>query len=166
MSDSSPASIPTRRRFLGWSGISLVTAAAGFVGWRYAKHWGTLPSAVATAQPLSSVPLAPAAPAADGGILGAEAFIPHLQTEFQAVSTNSIRHSLRLIEVNPAAPIQAPRITYTSFSVLFEAPLFKAEGEVYHLEHAQLGGFDLFLSPVGNPNKKTFLEGIITQRAA
>lgn len=166
MSDSSSPSIPTRRRFLGWSGISLATAAAGFAGWRYAKHWGELPSAVAMPQSSVPAPLAPATPAINGGLFTAEAFIPQLQTEFQAVSSNSVRHSLRLIEVTPAAEIQAARVTYTSFSVLFEAPFFKAEGEVYSLEHAQLGSFDLFLSPVGKPNKKTFLEGIITQRAA
>lgn len=155
---------PTRRRFIGWTGVSLATACAGLAGWRYAKKAGALPTAPAQAvAPVAEVAPLAATPAPVSG-LSVNAFSPYLGTDFQYTAKSNVPHNLRLVEVSPETVMKAPKVTYTSFSLLFETPAFATEGAVFHLSHAQAGEFDLYLSPVGDRKKKTFLEAIITQR--
>lgn len=156
--DPSAAS-PTRRKILGWGGIGVVAGVTGFLGWPRLGKTADTPAVAASSTTVrpESVPTDPAPPA---GSIRREDFLPHLNSEFQLDDT-----SCKLIDVSAAESLVSPTARFTSYSLLFAAPKdFVAESRIHRLSHARMETMDLFLSPVGKPGERVYLEAVCSQR--
>jgi hypothetical protein len=161
------ASPLTRRRILGWGGIGVMAGVAGYLGWP--KN----PSPAIPASDGSDQPTGTHSPAtADAGATeeppgtwaGREAFIPHLNSEFQLESP-AVSTVCRLVEVSAEDLLESPTARFASFSLLFSAPVnFAAESRIYRLTHPRMEPLDLFLSPVGKSTGHIALEAICSRR--
>jgi len=138
----------TRRRFAQTAGLALIaTGLAGSAGKLTAQSLGSGSlfslSAGAYADPLAS--------------FTRQTFLPFVGTIFQPVSDENKRILLRLTEV-PAhvSKYDQPRgIGGESFSLIFRGVgrnVLPAKTHIF--EHASLGTFSLFISPVGRSAKK------------
>jgi hypothetical protein len=91
-----------------------------------------------------------------------EWFLPHLRDPFDIEGHGP----MRLIEISPATALHNGAISYTAFTLLFEAPenCDTPEG-IHRLRHATLGEMDLFLTPVGRPAARTCYEAAFTLKS-
>lgn len=111
-------------------------------------------------EPLTESP-APGSPKL-AGTLRRDDFLPHLKSAFQLDSGSHCT----LIEVGTAHRLVSPTAEFTSFALLFAAPIeFAPDSKIYHLSHGQMGPLDLFLSPVGRSKEHVHLEAVFSQRA-
>jgi hypothetical protein len=157
----------TRRRILGWTSAGAIGGLAGYWCWPSGKSerasgLTTVSEKPALTKPPESPPdsLSSEAPAPAGG-LRREDFLPHLKSVFQLDS--DIRCTL--VEVGAARKMVGPTAGFTSFSLLFAAPIeFAGEGKIYHLTHGKMGAMDLFLTPVGRSKDQVNLEAVFSQR--
>lgn len=167
-----PASLPstascTRRKLLGWGGAGAVAGLAGYVGWPRPES-----GRVATGHPVGvagSASAACGAPVAESvpvaGAMGREAFLPHLHSGFQLAVAGGADTTCTLVEVSAARTLVSPTARFTSFALMFSAPMgLVAESQVYHLQHAQMGALELFLTPVGKSAQQVYLEAVFSQR--
>lgn len=157
----------TRRRVLGWGGAGVIGGLAGYWGWQHPPTETAIEAPAASARPLAANPpesladssSAGALPPADGILR--EDFLPHLKSAFQLDSGTRCT----LVEVGPAQKLVSPTAGFTSFSLLFTAPIdFAAESKIYHLTHGRMIAIDLFLSPVGRSKEHLHLEAVCSQR--
>lgn len=155
----------TRRRILGWSGVGIIAGVTGYLGWpknsKPVAHpgTGTTQRAADTARPMADEPMAEV-------LVGREAFVAHLKSEFQIESADhSLASACRLIEVSDEISLTSPTARFTSFSLLFTAPKgFAAQSQIYRLTHPQMEPMDLFLSPVGKSDEVVHLEAVCSQK--
>ncbi len=136
------------------------------IGWRMAKERGF------DLTPWSSEKVR--APASDGAssakevpptLPDREALIPHLRSEFQIREESGVSRVAILADVSPVQVMRGHLGTFASYSVLFEGPpgLLKDSANCL-LEHPQLGRMEFFLTAVGKPGAKSFLEAVFSQR--
>ncbi len=160
MEASSPTakSIFSRRRILGWSGAGAIGGLAGYFGWP--NHESQVASET---KPISQAPAAASTitPAAIKDGLHREKFLPHLRTAF----TLDNSHRCILLEVSPASQTASKTATFSTFSLLFSAPLDSPTGsKIYQLTHPELGKLDLFITAVGQPQEFIYLEAVCSQQ--
>lgn len=165
-SDLSAASAK-RRKLLGWGGGTFIAALATYLGWQRSSQTPptSSPAVPARAKPQQAAPAVAEAPPqpASPGVFSREAFVPHLNTSFTLVHEGGASAECRLLEVSPEKRITAPKQTYTSFTLLFEAkPTFLRNGGICRVKHSAMSEMQIFLSPVGKPGAKTLLEAAFT----
>lgn len=164
--ETTPAS-PTRRRILAWTGAGAIGGIACYLGWPQgpgtpATTGTATPSRVTTDAPAGPAPELHEIPASAGPALpGREDFLPHLKSAFRLDDGTDCT----LTEVGAAQTQTAPGATFTSFSLVFTAPVRSdADGRIHQVTHPDLGTLDLFLSPVGHSQEHTYLEAVFSQR--
>ena len=76
-------------------------------------------------------------------------FSRHLNSKFQ-LKLDDHNLELQLVEVTPYMPRDNEQSGLERFSAYFEGPAASPylPQQLYHLEHADLGGLDLFLVPI------------------
>lgn len=172
MNDSIPikSTLLTRRRVLGWSVGGVLAGIAGYLGWPKPTTSTDTLTADALAQSAgaesasTSGPIT-AEPSAEI-LIGRNAFVALLKSEFQIeLADHSLATVCRLIQVGDEISMISPSGRYTSYSLLFTAPIdFAAESRVYRMTHPQMESMDLFLSPVGKSEKFVHLEAVFSQK--
>lgn len=76
-----------------------------------------------------------------------ETFLPHVGSDFLAGGDDAIVLHLTAIDTGPRQP-DAPRVQ--PFSLVFTGPPHPNLGQgIHRLVHAELGGLDVFLVPIG-----------------
>ena len=87
-------------------------------------------------------------------------FSRHLNSMFQ-LNLEDHTMGLKLVEVNAYMAGKNEQAGMERFSVYFDGPpdLRLPQG-LYHLEHADMGGLDLFLVPVAGDEKKFRYEAV------
>lgn len=81
-----------------------------------------------------------------------DSFVPALGTTFRVMSASVGPHDLVLSSVTPAASLSPdhPNRPLRAFSLLFQGPAEPVlPQQIYALEQAHLGTFELFLVPIG-----------------
>ena len=167
MNDSIPikSTLLTRRRVLGWSGGGVLAGVAGYLGWpKPSTSTDTLTADAIAPSASTSGPIT-AEPSAEI-LIGRNAFVALMKSEFQIeLADHSLATVCRLIRVGDEIPMISPSGRYTSYSLLFTAPIdFAAESRVYRMTHPQMESMDLFLSPVGKSEKFVHLEAVFSQK--
>lgn len=87
-------------------------------------------------------------------------FSRHLNSTFQL---NLEHHSmeLKLVEVSAYLPGKNEQAGMERFSIYFDGPPDRRLPQgLHHLEHADMGGFDLFLVPIAGDEKKLRYEAV------
>lgn len=91
-------------------------------------------------------------------------FRPHLKTNF-TIQSEGGANACKLVQISAEKHQKTPEATWATFCLIFEAPAgFLAEGGICEVSHPQLEKMELFLSPVGNPKEKAFLQAAFSQR--
>lgn len=164
--ESTPAS-PTRRRILAWTGAGALGGIACYLGWPKGPGTPTTAGHTTPHRPATSSAEAPAPdlheiPAsATAALPGREDFLPHLKSAFRLDDGTDCT----LTEVGASQTQTAPSATFTSFSLIFTAPVRSdSDGRIHQVTHPELGTLDLFLSPVGHSKEHTYLEAVFSQR--
>lgn len=158
---SAPVSL-TRRRILGWGSAGAIGGVAGYLGWPRHESGAVTEvrppaakSSAATPEPQPSAP-----PTVAGGIRRDD-FLPHLKSTFHLDSGNRCT----LVEVSAARETASATASFSSFSLLFAAPVDSpVESRIHQLSHPQMGTLDLFISPVGQSKEHVYLEAVCSQR--
>jgi len=136
------------------------------IGWRMAKERGfdLIPwSPDKVSAPVSDV--ASSSEEALPTLPDREALIPHLRTEFQIREESGVARAAILVDVSPVQVMKGHLGTFASYSILFEGPPgFLKDSANCLLEHPALGRMEFFLSAVGKPGAKSFLEAVFSQR--
>lgn len=89
-----------------------------------------------------------------------ETFVPHVGSTFRVARPGLQPLRVRLLE---SKLLQGPGM---SFSLLFHGkPRARILQGIYRVEHPSLGGFDLFLVPVGRGVRGQDLEAVINRTA-
>lgn len=78
-------------------------------------------------------------------ILTRDTFAQHLNTQFQVQNGAASSVSVELIEATATGSLPS----HESFSIEFRGPsdIFLPQG-IYHVDHDQIGSFDLFIVPI------------------
>jgi hypothetical protein len=87
-------------------------------------------------------------------------FSRHLNSTFE-LNLEDRTLELKLVEVNAYMPGKNEPAGMERFSIYFDGPpnLRLPQG-LYHLEHADMGGLDLFLVPIAGDEKKLRYEAV------
>lgn len=169
--EASTPPAPTRRHLLLWGGFA--TLAAVFAGWfgRSRKSPVSAEPAVGSSTEAATAGTTLADPESVATELGDPAtahpvYTPLLNTEFTFIHPDEAKITARLIEVSPVREMVTAKGDFISFSLLFEARSgILRDGGVCRMSHPKLPTTDLFLSPVGRPEKdKIHLEACFTER--
>ena len=87
-------------------------------------------------------------------------FSRHLNSTFQ-LNLEDHTIELKLVEVNAYMPRKNEQAGMERFSVYFEGPPDRRLTQgLYHLEHGDMGGLDLFLVPLAGDEKKSRYEAV------
>ena len=87
-------------------------------------------------------------------------FSRHLNSTYQ-LNLEDHNMELKLVEVKAYAPGKNEQAGMERFSVYFDGPPDRPLTQgLYHLEHADMGGLDLFLVPVAGNEKKFCYEAV------
>lgn len=87
-------------------------------------------------------------------------FSRHLNSTFQ-LNLEDHNMELKLVEVKAYAPGKNEQAGMERFSIYFDGPPDRPLPQgLYHLEHADMGGLDLFLVPVAGNEKKFCYEAV------
>lgn len=134
-------------------------AARNFFGEKVTQTNLTLPTVSPSVEPaLTNAPISN---------VTQEMFLPHLGTEFSISHAQHPGLACVLKEVSEVSTSGNDKVSFTSFSLLFEAPpSFLAESDVCAISHPVLGNMDMFLVRVGSPKKVTRLQAIFSSRVA
>ncbi len=163
------AASATRRKILALGGVGTVAGVAAYLGWdkSSAPQVASAPKPAPAAATTPAAPTAPAATPSDAGLsFSRDAFVPHLNSEFSLQPEEGKAGKCKLIEVSEETSITAPKKTYKSFSLTFEADAaFLRDGGLCQVTHPQMGRMDFFLSPFGKTAKKARLQAIFTLAA-
>lgn len=167
MSNLNPikSTLLTRRRVLGWGGGGVLAGVAAYLGWPKPMTSTDTLTADAIAQSANNSGPIAAEPSAEL-LTGRNAFVALLKSEFQIeLADHSLAAVCRLVQVGDEISMISPSGRYTSYSLLFTAPIdFAAESRVYRMTHPQMESMDLFLSPVGKSEKFVHLEAVFSQK--
>lgn len=98
----------------------------------------------------------------------AATFSAHLNTEFTIFQAPTPLVGVKLVEVteNRGADGQQPSAAgrQERFSVVFRGPRDKLlQQGMYQMQHDRLGGFDLFLVPVGRDHDGVYYEAVFNR---
>ena len=98
----------------------------------------------------------------------ASKFNAHLNTQFSIFQSSTPLVHVQLVEVTEKGASHGPQPWATPpqerFSVVFRGPRDKLlQQGTYHLQHTQLGTFDLFLVPVGRDHDGVYYEAVFNQ---
>jgi len=87
-------------------------------------------------------------------------FSRHLNSTFQ-LTQDGQTVELKLVEVKPYLPAKNERADMERFSIYFDGPPDRRllQG-VHHLEHAEMGGLDIFLVPIAGDEKRYRYEAV------
>lgn len=160
----------SRRQMLVFGGMTLAAGGAVAVGWlsvdrapRVAEAPAPLPPDPGTKRP----PRMEIERVRRPGELSRELFVPHLNSTFVVKTPEGIALDCKLIEVSPSVTQETPKGDFLSYSLLFEAERgdFK-DGCLCEIKHDGLKEKDveLFLAPVGRPQRGLLLEASISHR--
>lgn len=160
-----PEAVTDRRGFLrGLGKVAAVTAVLGAE---------TLPARAAEAVPVSAAPIAEGIPSGPSAIrkgsvmldkMTLDTFAPHLDTPFRLLSEGKEPVELKLIRAEQMTSGKKAPNPF-SFHLLFLGPTTpRLEQRTYHLEHEEIGSFDLFLVPVGEDGKGRQYEAVFNRR--
>jgi hypothetical protein len=139
----------TRGRLLKASAVAALAASAGGAG-----------AALAGVAGAGAVTSALGKPRGGAAYLHRQTFVPLVGTDFRVHLPDTRPVRMKLIE---AKQLRGPG---ESFSLLFRGQARAGvDGGIYRLEHPQLGGFELFVSPVGRGLKGLDLEAVINRIA-
>ena len=162
-----PTNSCTRRRILGWTGGGALGGLACYFGWpksaiKPAPTGETkLPAAPRASSDSPELPAEHAGQPSPAGTLRREDFLQHLKSVFQLDS----KQNCTLVDVSTAQKIASPTAEFTSFSLLFTAPVdFISDSRIYQLSHGKMETMDLFLSPVGQSKGQVYLEAVCSQK--
>ena len=87
-------------------------------------------------------------------------FSRHLNSTFQ-LNLEDHTLELKLVEVKAYMPGKNEQAGMERFSIYFEGPPDRRlPQKLYHLEHADMGGLDLFLVPIAADEKKLRYEAV------
>ena len=87
-------------------------------------------------------------------------FSRHLNSTFK-LNLDNHTIELKLVEVNAYMPGKNEQAGMERFSIYFDGPPDRLLPQgLYHLEHAEMGGLDLFLVPVAGDDKKFRYEAV------
>jgi len=87
-------------------------------------------------------------------------FSRHLNSTFQ-LNLEDHTMELKLVEVNAYMPGKNEQAGMERFSVYFNGPPdHRLPQGLYHLEHADMGGVDLFLVPIAGDENKSRYEAV------
>ena len=87
-------------------------------------------------------------------------FSRHLNSTYQ-LNLEDHNMELKLVEVKAYAPGKNEQAGMERFSIYFDGPPDRPLPQgLYHLEHADMGGLDLFLVPVAGNEKKFCYEAV------
>jgi hypothetical protein len=168
-SSDSPGFSRTRRALLGLGGVGLATGVAGYLGWQRSddKAFQGAAREDSKTTPDSPTPISEDQAASAGTQetpVASAKFRPHLKTNF-TISSEGAGNACKLVQISAEKHQKTPGATWATFCLIFEAPAgFLAEGGICQVSHPQLEAMELFLSPVGNPKEKTFLQAAFAQR--
>jgi hypothetical protein len=154
-----------RRRLLLIGGAGTLGGIATYLGWPTETPELANKKVIQPAQPKADSPELPQKLAA---VPTRDAFAKHVGTEFTLKTENGTQAICKLVAVTPATLLKSPKETFTAFSLQFEAKpdFLNTGGAICRLTHANLEPIDVYLCPVGKPEKKTVrLEAAFTQRA-
>ncbi len=156
----------TRRSVLIWGGSVVGGAAVTLAGWRLAegrKH--PVGAAVSPALGTSSAPAAGIEPLPMvEATLHHDVFAPLLHETFE-LGERAIE--CQLVEVSPPSVAKSFKGTFVTFSLLFEAPprTLPDDGLLCEVSHRTAGRFEMFLSPVGKPARRQWLQAVCSAQA-
>ena len=86
-------------------------------------------------------------------------FSRHLNSTFQLNLEDNTE--LKLVEVKPYMPGKNEQAGMERFSIYFDGPPDRLLPQgLHHLEHADMGGLDLFLVPIAGDEKKLRYEAV------
>lgn len=93
-----------------------------------------------------------------------EVFSPLLNETFQ-LGERGI--PCQLVEVTAPQTTTTLKGTFVTFSLLFELPPYSVDtdGAIHNVRHATAGSFEMFLTPVGKPDRKQMLQAVCSARA-
>jgi len=164
---TSPQS-PRRRSILGIAGIGAATTITAALGWRMANERDFELSRTGMKTPVS-----PEIAASDSvnelppTLPEREAFIPHLRSEFQIREATGVARSATLVEVSAVEVVKGHLGSFSGYSLMFEGPAgFLSDAGICVVEHSELGKMEFFLTPVGKPGAKSFLQAVFSQKMA
>jgi hypothetical protein len=90
-------------------------------------------------------------------------FAAYVNSLFLIKSKHTRAIEVKLIEVNDAGPVPDQQVAGREcFSLIFSGPK-KLRQDVYTIDHAALGKFDLLLVPVGKDKKGSYYEALINR---
>ena len=96
-----------------------------------------------------------------------ENFSRYLYSKFLIYTSPLTAISLELINVKHWDSTSTKHATEAakldSFSVLFRGPQTALESRTYRITHDQMGTFDLFISPVNDPNKERLYQAVFNR---
>jgi len=88
------------------------------------------------------------------------AFAGALGSRFWLHHAPEVKLPVELIEIREGRPLP----DYEQFSVLFRGPRESVLPQrIYHIEHDEMGAFDLFLVPVGRDHQGTTYEAVFSR---
>jgi hypothetical protein len=151
----------SRRKFLQ-AGTVIALAAGVPLKTAVVMTKGNSSSAPQGAAPTVAAPV----PVAKTGTLASytkASFAAQLNTMFSIRSKRARITQVKLIEVKNAGPTPDRDVPGKEcFALLFRGP-HRLLQDVYTIEHAALGKFDLLLVPVGKDKKSTYYEALINR---
>jgi hypothetical protein len=156
---ASASSLITRRRILGWGGAGVVGAITGHLTW--SRHEGGLDTVTPVGTADGSSENLVSEISSHSRVIVREDFLPHLKSAFVLDSGLSCT----LTEVSAAQKLVGSDVEFTSFTLLFTAPVGASlDSRIHSFTHRKMGQFELFLSPIGLADEVTRLEAVFTQR--
>ncbi len=164
----SPTSNCTRRRILGWGGAGALGGLAGYLGWPSEPTVRSQPQEISSTRERNRSGATPSEAsisevAGDGSLR--DDFLPHLNSRFRIDSLSQTGVDCQLVEIGAMQQLSGNAGNFTSFSLLFTAPVeFAAESRTYQVSHREMGVMEIFLSPVGSSENGLYLEAVFSQR--
>ncbi|HEX8144748.1 MAG TPA: twin-arginine translocation signal domain-containing protein [Pyrinomonadaceae bacterium] len=90
-------------------------------------------------------------------------FAAHLNSSFVIKSKRARAVEVKLVEINDAGPVPDQQLSGKEcFSLVFRTSQ-RLRQDVYEIEHATLGKFELLLVPVGKDRKGSYYEALINR---
>jgi hypothetical protein len=152
----------SRRKFLQAGAVMAIAAGVPLTTDLVATK-GQSSSAPQPSSPGEAAPASPAVKSDTPSLYTKAAFTAYLNTSFRIRSKSTRAVEVKLVTIKDAGPIPDRMMAGKEcFSLQFRGPL-KLQQDVYTIEHAALGKFDLLLVPVGKDKKGMYYEALINR---
>jgi hypothetical protein len=97
--------------------------------------------------------------------LNRESFLPHLNSEFK-IGSSTPAIPVKLVEITETKKFGDKRQSFSGFSLIFSGPTGKTiNSGMLQLDHHEIGGLQLFISPIGKHDGQVKYQAVFSQRA-